>query len=661
MSFENRNFRSVILPCIFLWICFTRIDAQPQKCIYFKSIGFLDCRNKNLTSVPVLPADTKVLDLSNNNIQRLNQDTFSNCLFVNELYLGNNSIKSIHYSTFEKLNSLRILDLSDNQLQNLFADLPVSVEVLYLDRNPLSSEYVFQQRLHYLKYLSLEGANLNKFPNFTQILPVLGYLNLDKNDLIQVSEDDLRSFRALKKLTVSPRVFGGRAKGDRCRNFGRFARQKYIEVKNLVCHNNRDFTTTKKSFDREYSNDDIWYEGSDEILNWNIRNPDLYDLQTLISKGLGVFFKAVLIEKKENEDGMGKIKEPIKMEDYVVKHPELALRDVFLTGLPLLKNVKEPQIILSSSDARDLRVFKTDYKSPMDGKSMVVTGNFYFYTKVYRFSCELTEAVFKSERNMVRRNDFTVQSTKTVEKLEFDNKRCTLNESSDSVTDDILLTMMTDGLSKFWLDHAINVAHSSILDRQLKSAANQFTSQYKSRVLSTLVRETIDYLKTLNINSFDVSPSAHGSLKDNALDTLFENQVYNIKIFNLFNYSNFNTTYKRSDEGANAMKLLMTTTIYYPTDSSAILAISSKQDPNDVITFYVKNVEMSTIFELKTINKVTRVRPLDVNVKLIENELKHDSIVIQVLKKYLNLEMSREFQRALTFLMGKIDFNTLNL
>ncbi|KAL6955459.1 hypothetical protein U1Q18_050842 [Sarracenia purpurea var. burkii] len=166
---------------------------------------------------------------------------------------------------------------------------------------------------------------------------------------------------------------------------------------------------------------------------------------------------------------------------------------------------------------------------------------------------------------MVRRNDFTIHSTKTTQKLEFDKKRCTLNESSDRVTDDILLNMMTEALSKHWLDHAINVAHSSVLDHQLKYYINQFTSQYKSRILSTLVRETIDYLKTLNINSFDVSPSAHGSLKENALDMLFENQVYNIKIFNLFNYSDFNTTYKRSDEGVNMMKLMMTTTVYYPT------------------------------------------------------------------------------------------------
>ncbi|KAL6955460.1 Podocan-like protein 1 [Sarracenia purpurea var. burkii] len=235
--------------------------------------------------------------------------SFDSCLSVNELYLGNNPIKSIHYSAFEKLNSLRILDLSDNQLQNLFADLPVSVEVLYLDRNPLSSEYVFQQR-------------------------------------------------ALKKLTVSSRVFGGRGKVDKCRNFGRFARQKNIEVKNLWCHNNKDFESSAKSFDRDYSNDDAWYEGPDEILNWNIRNPDLFDLQTLISKGLGVFFKSVLVEKKELEDGMGKIKEPIKMDDYVVKNPELALRNVFLSGFPLFKNVKEPQVTLGSADAQDMRVFK---------------------------------------------------------------------------------------------------------------------------------------------------------------------------------------------------------------------------------------------------------------------------------------------------------------
>ncbi|XP_065221929.1 uncharacterized protein LOC135846645 [Planococcus citri] len=664
MSLNERKFVEVILACILLWLSFTTIDGQQQKCIYVKSTGFLDCRNKNLTSVPILPADTRVLDLSHNNIQRLNQNSFNSCLSVTEVYLANNSIKSLHYSTFEKLSSLRILDLSDNLLQNVFTDLPVSLEILYLDRNPLSSEYIFQQRLHYLKYLSLDGANLTRIPNFAQILPVLRYLNLDNNAGIQITDEDLRSLKTLQTLTVSQRVFGGRAKADRCNYFGKFARQRNIEVKNLECHNNKNFDLLAKSFVRDYTNNEVVYEGPDAVLNWNVQDANLFDLRSLISNGLANFFKALLVEKREAEEtGAGKIREPIKMDDYVVKNPELALRNVFLSGFPLFKNVNQPQIGLSSSDPADMRRFKIGYKSAEDGRSMVLSGIFNFYTKVYRFSCELTEAVFKFDQNLMRMNDFTVKPMRTEQTLQFEKKRCTLNESSDRVTDDILMNMMTDALSKYWLDHAVNVAHAGLLDHQIKNYTSQFTNIYKRKLLSTLVLRTIDYLRTLNINSFDVSPTAHGSLKDNSLDMLFENQVYNIKIFNLFNHSDYNTTYKMSNEMAgNTFKVPMTTTVFYPVENSAILAISSKQDPNEVITFYIKNVEVNTVFELKTINKVTKVRPIDVSVKLIEvGEQKRDPIVIQILKKYLNLELSKEFQRALTFLMSEIDFESLNL
>ena len=113
-----------------------------------------------------------------------------------------------------------------------------------------------------------------------------------------------------------------------------------------------------KSFEREYVNENAWYEGPDEILKWSLTNPDLFDLQTLVSKGLSTFFRILLVESKELESGAGKIKEPIKMEDYVVKNPELALRNVFLSGFPLFRTGKEPQITISSSDPDNLRIFK---------------------------------------------------------------------------------------------------------------------------------------------------------------------------------------------------------------------------------------------------------------------------------------------------------------
>lgn len=156
--------------------------------------------------------------------------------------MSNNSIKHIHYGTFQNLNFLQVLDLSDNKLQNVFTDMPVSLEVLYLDRNPLSNDYILQQRLQYLRYLSLDGVNLTKVPNFSQILPILKYLDLDNNPLLKIGEEDLKPFKTLKILALSPRTFSGRSKSQKCQEFLKFVMQRNIEAKNLICYNDSKST-----------------------------------------------------------------------------------------------------------------------------------------------------------------------------------------------------------------------------------------------------------------------------------------------------------------------------------------------------------------------------------------------------------------------------------
>lgn len=290
---------------------------------------------------------------------------------------------------------------------------------------------------------------------------------------------------------------------------------------------------------------------------------------------------------------------------------------------------------------------------------MAITGIFNFYARVFRFSCELTNAAFQSVRSMVRLYDYRLTPIRTEEKLQFEKLKCTLNESSDRITDQVLSEMITSALSDYWLDHAINVANSAVVDAQIRNSSDILSTSYKRRILDAMVIEGIQYLRNLNINSFDVSPSSIGPIKENTLEAQFDYQLYNIKIYNLFNYSDFETKYVTNDE-ANSMKVVLSSTIFYPTENSAILAITSKQDPGDVMTFFVNHIEVTSAFEVKMINKVRKLKLMNVNVKIGENDQRHVMFVIQILKKYLSMELSKEFQRALTFLMSKIDFYSLN-
>ncbi len=166
----------------------------------------------------------------------MDKNAFNACLSLAELYIASNNISYVHYGVFGSLNSLRILDISDNYITNFQVETPVSLEILYLDRNPLSNENLFQQRLQFLKYLSMAGTSLTKAPVFSNFFPVLQYLDLQDNPALALSADDLQKLQHLKILYISPRIFSGRGKIQKCQEFVKAARMRKIEVKAFACY-----------------------------------------------------------------------------------------------------------------------------------------------------------------------------------------------------------------------------------------------------------------------------------------------------------------------------------------------------------------------------------------------------------------------------------------
>lgn len=140
---------------------------------------------------------------------------------------------------FQHLNQLRVLDLSHNNLKRFFVDIPVSVEVLFLDHNSLlNGSDIFQRRMQFLRYLSLGHTGLRQVPRFSSFFPVLQYLDVNDDVLwLDVTAEDLVQFKELRVLSISPRLFSGSNKMQKCQEFAKAMKTRKIEVRNLMCKN----------------------------------------------------------------------------------------------------------------------------------------------------------------------------------------------------------------------------------------------------------------------------------------------------------------------------------------------------------------------------------------------------------------------------------------
>ncbi|KAG8543221.1 hypothetical protein GDO81_025191, partial [Engystomops pustulosus] len=88
-----------------------------------------------------LPKNLEILRLNDNEIGSIPQDALSGMTKLKELYMKNNKLKisSIYPGAWAELSGLQLLDLSGNQLSYVPADLPESLEYLYLQSNRISS------------------------------------------------------------------------------------------------------------------------------------------------------------------------------------------------------------------------------------------------------------------------------------------------------------------------------------------------------------------------------------------------------------------------------------------------------------------------------------------------------------------------------------------
>uniref|UniRef100_A0A0B7AY06 Cell adhesion molecule-related/down-regulated by oncogenes n=1 Tax=Arion vulgaris TaxID=1028688 RepID=A0A0B7AY06_9EUPU len=118
----------------------------------------------NMETIPEVPADTTVLDLRFNKIQKIPIGTFPQLPHLNTLLLNNNEIQELEEGSFEGLPELRNLYLYKNKIQtihpNTFRQIP-HLEQLFLHNNELSKfpENLFDANTN-LRRLRLDSNSL---------------------------------------------------------------------------------------------------------------------------------------------------------------------------------------------------------------------------------------------------------------------------------------------------------------------------------------------------------------------------------------------------------------------------------------------------------------------------------------------------------------------
>ncbi|KAM4612897.1 prolargin isoform 1-T2 [Polymixia lowei] len=111
----------------------------PRECFCSPSYpSALNCENRNLRAIPVIPSRIHYLYMQNNYISEVTAEPFINATELRWVNLANNRIQRVDKKVFEKIPGLLYLYLQRNKLKEVPSDLPAGLEQLRLARNHIS-------------------------------------------------------------------------------------------------------------------------------------------------------------------------------------------------------------------------------------------------------------------------------------------------------------------------------------------------------------------------------------------------------------------------------------------------------------------------------------------------------------------------------------------
>ncbi|KAK9513346.1 hypothetical protein VZT92_026886 [Zoarces viviparus] len=201
---RGRAHMSGVLLFLLLLAAVLSCHGCPEKCLCVSQT--VKCQNQDLDAIPhSLPANTKFLFVTGNNISRVGVDSFPTRLqMLTDLYLSGNEVESVDAMVFDNLPNLVRLDLSNNIIQT-FSERAFpednKVQLLNLSRSVHNHSFmdsvlsVLQSgHLLQLTVLDLSNNDLVILPDdiFSE-LPNLVTLNLQNSNILSVQNGTLRA------------------------------------------------------------------------------------------------------------------------------------------------------------------------------------------------------------------------------------------------------------------------------------------------------------------------------------------------------------------------------------------------------------------------------------------------------------------------------------
>ncbi|XP_042819529.1 asporin isoform X2 [Panthera tigris] len=180
---------------------------------------------RGLSSVPSnIPFDTQMVDLQNNKIKEIKENDFKGLTSLYALILNNNKLTKIHPKAFLTTKKLRRLYLSHNQLSEIPFNLPKSLAELRIHDNKVKKiqkeTFKGMNTLHVLEmsanpldnngiepgafegvtvfHIRIAEAKLTSIPK--ELPSTLLELHLDYNKISTVELEDFKRYKDLQRL-----------------------------------------------------------------------------------------------------------------------------------------------------------------------------------------------------------------------------------------------------------------------------------------------------------------------------------------------------------------------------------------------------------------------------------------------------------------------------
>lgn len=186
LQFQTTSMCNLTL-CVLLFLTSScsSLSTCPAQCLCEATV--VNCESQSLRSIPQsLPENTTTLNLNGNSIRNLNNASFPRPLVhLTHLYVSGSQLEALDFTVFQKLPSLRLLDLSDNRISHF------SIEALHRDNK--IEVLNFSKSLYYHSYINVL-ADL-----FRHSLPKVSRLDLSNNDLVFLPEG---IFTGLSELSL---------------------------------------------------------------------------------------------------------------------------------------------------------------------------------------------------------------------------------------------------------------------------------------------------------------------------------------------------------------------------------------------------------------------------------------------------------------------------